>query len=65
MGQEHMQGLGLSFRWVCIGVRGRAELGLSLALLVCTAFEHFFSVLPEEKCLWAEQTSKGWGLAVF
>lgn len=31
----------------------------------CTAFEHFCSVLPEEICLWAEQTLWGWGLAVF
>lgn len=57
--------LGLSFRQVCVGVSGRAELGLSLALLVCTAFVHFFSALPEETCLWAEQTLWGWGLAVF
>lgn len=58
-------GVGFELRRVCIGVRGRAELGLSLALLVCTAFEQFFSVLPEEMCLWAEQMLWGWGLAVF
>lgn len=48
--------LGWSFRQVCIGEReGRA----GPVSCFCTAFEHFFSLLPEEMCLWAEQTWVG------
>lgn len=74
LGREHAQGLGfihmglgLSFKCVCTAGE-REGRSVSNLLLYCSAqqtFEHFSSVLPEETCLWAEQTLWGWGLAVY